>query len=136
MYPKRRTLYRRAFPSNGQVRRGRQKMSPRSFDSYERLAPMSTFVIPQMMPDVQEPPDDFVADLKQVIREEAETRKAKVSRFKTDKNRLEFSITPDDAGDATVHELNADTGITIVKVKSRFESFATKYNLGGKKSGK
>ena len=97
---------------------------------------MSTFVISEMQPGVQEPTTEYVADLKAVIREEAENRKAKVSRFKADKNRLEFSIVPDDAGDDTVKALNADTEIDIVKVRSLFASFATKYGLGAKQTGK
>ena len=95
---------------------------------------MGSYVIDEVNPDGQEPSEELLKDLKAAIRGEAVERKVKVGRFIADGNRLEFTMSPDEAGDEIVKALRDDAGLDVTMVKSRFESLAKKHFTQGKKT--
>ncbi len=97
---------------------------------------MSRYVLKLPNLDGRGPSDDLVKDVKVVIRAEAEERKAKIGRMSLAGNSLEFTVTPDEAGEEITAAMLADSGLEAVKVHSRFASLATKHNLVAKATGK
>ena len=95
---------------------------------------MNSYIISEVNPAGNEPSEELLKDLKAAIRKEAEERKVKVGRFMADKNRLEFTLTPDEAGEQIVKALRADTRREVVKVKSRFEMLRNKHYAPTKKT--
>ncbi len=90
---------------------------------------MARYSVPEAQPGVEEPSEDYMKALKETIRGCAKEKKAKVSKFKAEKNSLEFSITPDQAGEDIMSLLNDATGIRAIVISNPFESFASKYGL-------